>query len=311
MKSLHDCVHEYLAMRRALGFKLKTDERLLRDFAAFMERRHAKRITVKLAIKWAQQPRSVGSNYHVGRLRAVRSFARYCILIDPRTEVPSAGLLPRHRCLFQPHLYSANEVRRLMAACLQRRRAATSISRWTRFTLLGLLSVTGLRVSEALNLNMTDVDLDRGVLTIRNSKFGKSRLVPVHPSTRAALRNYLQRRNEYFTGRPIVPFFVSRHGTRMGHHALHKTFVILSKKIGLRKPSDRQGPRLHDFRHSMAVEVLRRCYRSSTDPERRLPALATYLGHTSLSYTYWYLHQNPSLMKQAMTRLERHWENLP
>ncbi len=311
MKPLHDYVYEYLAMRRALGFKLKTDERLLRDFAVFMERRHAKRITVKLAIKWAQQPGSADSNYHAGRLRAVRSFARYCIHVDPRTEIPPAGLLPRHRCLFQPHLYSADEVRRLMAASLQRRRAATSISRWTRFTLLGLLSVTGLRVSEALNLNLSDVDLDQGILTIRNSKFGKSRLVPVHPSTRAALRNYLQRRNEYFTGRPIVPFFVSRHGTRMGHHALHKTFVILSKKIGLRKPSDRQGPRLHDFRHSMAVEVLRRCYRSSTDPERRLPALATYLGHTSLSYTYWYLHQNPSLMKQAMTRLERHWENLP
>jgi integrase len=174
-----------------------------------------------------------------------------------------------------------------------------------------VLSVTGLRVSEALNLNLSDVDLDQGILTIRNSKFGKSRLVPVHPSTRAALRNYLQRRNEYFAGRPIMPFFVSRHGTRMSHQALHKTFVILSKKIGLRRPSDRQGPRLHDFRHSMAVEALRRCYRSSMDPERRLPALATYLGHTSLSYTYWYLHQNPSLMKQAMTRLEHHWENLP
>jgi len=311
MKSLHQCVHEYLTMRRALGFRLKKDERLLLDFAAFMKHRRAKRITVKLAIKWAQRTGSADQNYHAGRLRAIRSFVRYRILIDPCTEIPSADSLPRQRRLFHPHLYSKEEIRRLLAATLQRRRSATSISRWARFTLFGLLSVTGLRVSEALNLDLQDVDLDQGILTIRNSKFGKSRLVPVHPSTCAVLRDYLRRRNEYFAGRPIVPFFVSRHGTRMGHGTACKTFLILSRKLGLRKPSDRQGPRLHDFRHSMAVEVLRRCSRSGADPERRLPALATYLGHTNLSHTYWYLHQNPSLMKQAMTRLEHRWEGLP
>jgi integrase len=311
MNSLRECLHEYLAMRRALGFRLKKDERLLLEFAAFMERRRAKRITVKLSIKWAQRTGSTDRNYHAGRLRAIRSFARYRILIDPHTEIPSADILPRQRRVFHPHLYSEDEIRRLLAATLQRRRSATSISRWARFTLFGLLSVTGLRVSEALNLDLEDVDLDQGILTIRNSKFGKSRLVPVHPSTRAALVDYLRRRNEYFADRPIVPFFVSRHGTRMGYRALHDTFLILLRKLGLRKPSDRQGPRLHDLRHSMAVEVLRRCGRSGADPERRLPALATYLGHTNLSHTYWYLHQNPSLMKQAMTRLEGRWEDSP
>lgn len=181
MNSLHDCALEYLTMRRALGFKMKKYEGWLLDFAAFMERRRAVRITVRLALKWAQQTRSADQNYRASRLRAIRGFARYRSLIDPRTEIPPPDLLPTQRRRFQPYLYSEDEIRRLLAASLQPRRSATSISRWGRFTLFGLLSVTGLRVSEALNLDLNDVDLDQGVLTIRNSKFGKSRLVPVHP----------------------------------------------------------------------------------------------------------------------------------
>jgi integrase len=121
----------------------------------------------------------------------------------------------------------------------------------------------------------------------------------------------LQRRDEYFKGRLIVPFFVSRHGTRMSHIDAWKSFVRLSRKIGLRGPTDRHGPRLHDFRHTAAAQALLQCYRSGADPERRLPALSIHLGHTELSHTYWYLHQNPALMKQAVVRLERYWERSP
>jgi len=135
--------------------------------------------------------------------------------------------------------------------------------------------------------------------------------VTLHPSTRTALRNYLQRRNEYFKGHSLAPFFLSRHGTRMTHNDAWKSFVRLSRKIGLRGPTDRRGPRLHDLRHRVAVKALLQCYRSGADPERRLPALSTYLGHTELSHTYWYLHQNPALMKQAVARLERYWERSP
>jgi integrase len=215
--------------------------------------------------------------------------------------------MPRIQGRNRFYLYSDQEVRRLLAETLKHRVGATSISRWVRYTLYGLLSVTGLRIGEALRLNVTDVDVDHGILNIRDSKFRKSRLVPLHNSTRTALRNYLQRRDKFFRDRDIEPLFVSRHGTRMRHNDAWKSLVRLSRKIGLRGPTDRRGPRLHDFRHSAAAQVMLRCYRSGADPERRLPALSTYLGHVDLKHTYWYLHQNPALMKQAVNRLEHRW----
>ena len=201
MNSLRAGVSEYLELRRSLGFGLKKDEGLLRNFAEFMERRHAAHITAKLAVKWAQQPESTDANYLAGRLRAVRSFARYRILSDPRTEIPAADLLPRQRSAFRPHIFSEEEIARLLAACLQQRRGAKPISRWSRYTIFGLLSVTGMRVSEVLNLDLEDVDLDCGVITIRNSKFGKSRLVPVHPTTCDILKLYRERRDEFLAGK--------------------------------------------------------------------------------------------------------------
>ncbi|MGY2488421.1 tyrosine-type recombinase/integrase [Cupriavidus sp. CP313] len=308
MNTLRAGVSDYLELRRSLGFKLKKDERLLLDFAAFMERRHAVHITAKLAVKWAQQPASTDANYHAGRLRAVRSFARYRILTDPRTEIPATDLLPRQRSTFQPHIYSEEEIRRVLAASQQRRRGAKPISRWSRYAIFGLLSVTGMRVGEVLNLDLEDVDLDNGVLTIRNAKFGKDRLVPVHATTCEVLKTYRQHRDEFLAGRVVKPFFISPLGCRIAHGVLDRSFLRLTRKLGMRGASDTTGPRLHDLRHTMAVEVLRRCYRAGADPERRLPALSTYLGHVHLDYTYWYLHQNPSLMTEAMARLEHRWE---
>jgi integrase/recombinase XerD len=165
-----------------------------------------------------------------------------------------------------------------------------------------------MRVSEALNLDLEDVDLDYGVLIIRNSKFGKSRLVPVHATTCTILKLYLEQRNAFLAGRIARPFFISPLGRRITHSTLSLSFRRLSRKLGLRSVSDATGPRLHDMRHTMAVEVLWQCYGAGADPERRLPALSTYLGHSHLNYTYRYLHQNPPLMKQAVTRLERYWE---
>ena len=306
MSNLREGIADYLELRRSLGFKLKKDERLLLDFAQFMERRRATRITSKLALTWAQRPQSTDPNYLAGRLRAIRSFARYRIVADPRTEIPPTDLLPRQRSSFQPHIFSQEEMARLLAASLQRRRGAKPISRWSRYAIFGLLSVTGMRVGEALNLDLNDVDLDHGVLTIRNAKFGKSRLVPVHATTCTALKLYLEQREAFLAGRDAIPFFVSPLGRRITHSTLGLSFRRLCRKLGLR--GDAAEPRLHDMRHSMAVEVLRRCYGTGADPERRLPALSTYLGHTHLNYTYWYLHQNPGLMTEAMTRLQHRWE---
>jgi integrase len=308
VKSLRASAQDYLAMRRALGFKLQRHEAHLMSFVGFMQHHRARRITAKWMVRWVRENPSTDSSYQGLRFGAVRGFAAYHSSVDPRTEVPPADLMPRTPGRNRFYLYSDEEVQRLLAETLKHRVGATSISRWVRYTLYGLLSVTGLRIGEALRLNLADVDLDQGILTIRDSKFGKSRLVPLHSSTRIALGTYLQRRNDYSDRRDIEPFFVSRHGTRMRHNDAWKSLVRLSRKIGLRAPSDRRGPRLHDFRHRVAVQVMLRCYRSGADPERRLPALSTYLGHSDLKHTYWYLHQNPALMKQAVGRLERWWE---
>jgi len=308
MTSLREGIAEYLELRRSLGFRLKKDELYLGDFADFMERRHATHITAKLAVQWARRPASTDMNYHAGRLRALRSFARYRILSDPRTEIPATDLLPRRKINFQPHIFSQEEIERILAASWCQRRGAQRITHLGRYTIYGLISVTGMRVGEVLKLDLDDVDLDQGVITIRNTKFGKSRLVPVHETTRTALSYYRQQRDAFLAGRAARPFFISQINGRITHSALERSFRRLTRKLGLRDVSDSTGPRLHDLRHTMAVEVLRRCYAAGADPERRLPALSTYLGHTQLTYTYWYLHQNPGLMAEAVARLQHRWE---
>lgn len=309
MNSLRTGTTEYLELRRSLGFRLEKDERLLRSFAGFMERRLAVYITAKLAVEWAQEPTSTDANYRAGRLRAVRSFARHRILEDPRTEIPSAELLPRQRSTFRPYIFRQEEIDRILSTILKPHRGAKLISRWSRYAIFGLLSVTGMRVGEALKLDLADVDLDQGVLTIRNTKFGKSRLVPLHETTCAALKRYLEQRNAYLAGCAVKPFFISPLRLRIGHRTLDLSFMRLTRKLGMRGGTSNTGPRLHDLRHTMAVAALRQCYQMGANPERRLPALSTYLGHTHINYTYWYLHQNPALMTEAMVRLQHRWES--
>ena len=159
--------------------------------------------------------------------------------------------------------------------------------------------MAGLRISEARNLQTEDVDLQEGVLTIRGTKFGKSRLVPIHPSTCIVLSDYALRRDRWLARRPAA-FFVSSRGTRLDGAEIRRTFYTLSRQIGLRGPSDSHGPRLHDFRHRFAVETLVQWYRSGQDVERRLPILSTYLGHSHVAYTYWYLTACPELMGLAV-----------
>jgi len=183
---------------------------------------------------------------------------------------------------------------------------------WTYHCLFGLLSVSGLRVGEAQNLELPDVDLEAGVLTIRGAKFGKSRLVPVHASTRKVLADYIARRERMWARRPVSAYlFVSNWGNRLDGGDIRRTFYALSRQIGLRGPADSHGPRLHDLRHRFASKTLLRWYRAGEDAERRLPILSAYLGHVHWSDTYWYLSALPELMHEAMVRLERRWEDRP
>jgi integrase/recombinase XerD len=171
-----------------------------------------------------------------------------------------------------------------------------------------LLVVSGLRISEAIGLKLEDVDLSEGLLTVRGAKLGKSRLVPLHASTRQVLADYKSRRDDFLAGRPASYFFISQRGNHLDSGNVHRTFYQLSRQIGLRDPDSSSGPRLHDFRHRFAVETLLRWYRAGEDVERRLPVLSTYLGHVNVSDTYWYLTACPELMGLAIKRLERRWE---
>jgi integrase len=298
-------------MRRNLGFQLRTAGKLLLQFVAFMEQHRASVITTRLALAWAQQPQSVQPSEWARRLSIVRIFARYRHAADPRTEIPPDGLLPYRPKRARPYPYSDAEIRDLLHAAIHLpfHYERGKLRPWVYYCLFGLLSVTGLRLGEARNLELPDVDLNAAVLTIRGAKFGKTRLVPVHRSVCQVLADYLDRRRRHWRQRPASSYvFVSSRGNRLDVGDIHRTFYVLSRQIGLRGRADRRGPRIHDLRHRFAAQTLWRWYRTGEDPERRLPVLSAYLGHVHVADTYWYLSAWPELMRAATRRLEQRWE---
>jgi integrase len=314
MNTLREEVRDYLEMRRGLGFKLRETGKLLLVFVKFLEEHRSSFITTQLALAWAQLPSTVQPAEWAHRLSVVRTFARYRSATDPRTQIPPPGLLPFQPKRARPYLYSEEEIRSLLRAALRMpyRFQCGKLLPWTYYCLFGLLSVSGLRLGEARNLELQDVDLKAGVLTIRGAKFGKTRLVPLHASTCAVLADYLARRQRHWAGRTVSSYlFLSSWGNRLDGGAIHRAFYALSREIGLRGLSDSHGPRLHDMRHRFATNTLVQWYRSGQDPERRLPVLSAYLGHVHVADTQWYLEGSPELMREAMRRLERRWEGRP
>lgn len=308
MNTLQESLQDYTDLRRSLGYKMHDESRILPKFVEFMNMHQASHITTRLALEWAQKP-SVQPAEWARRLCFVRGFARYRSATDALTEVPPLELLPYRSTRAIPYMYSDEEIQRLLAAALQLPIAwpSTPLRPWVYHCLFGLLSVTGMRFSEALDLKVDDIDLEHSVLTIRAPKLGRTRLIPIHSSTFAVLSEYLERRRQFFD-RPISPFvFVSRCGTRLDGGRVHRAFYTLSRSVGLRRQGESKGPRLHDFRHRFAVQVLMRWYRLGEDPARLLPILSTYLGHVCVYETYWYLSSWPELMSQAMARLEKRW----
>lgn len=318
MNSLRQAVQEYLAMRRSLGFKLQRTGTMLLDFVRFLAQQRAPYITLPLALAWAQQPSGGQADTRAAqRLSCVRLFARFRSVTDPRTQIPPAGLLPFRPQRARPYLYSDNEIRQLLRATLTmplspRHRKRCALLPWVYYCLFGLLSVSGLRLSEARNIGLKDVDLRAGVLTIRGAKFGKDRLVPLHASTSKVLADYITRRQRHWAGQPVSSYlFVSSWGNRLDNAQIHRAFYAVSRRIGIRGSSASHGPRLHDLRHRFATLTLVNWYRSEQDPERRLPLLSAFLGHAHISDTQWYLSGSPELMREAMSRLEQRWERQP
>jgi integrase/recombinase XerD len=291
-------VRDYLTMRRALGFKLRREGQVLAQLAAYLERVGAEHLTAELALRWAQLPQNVAPITWAHRLGAARGFAAYLKTIDPATEIPARGLLPVTAPRPTPYLWSAEDVARLVRATGQLRpplRAATFEA------LFGLIAASGIRLGEAITLNRDDVDLAEGPLTIREAKFGHTRLVPLHPTVTETLGSYTERRDRLCPHPRSHTFFVSSVGTALLQGGVHHTFNQLTTDLGLRTATTR--PRVHDLRHSFAVRTLIDWHRAGLDIDSRMSVLSTYLGHVNPAGTYWYLSASPELMTLAAARL--------
>jgi len=294
MSTLRELLQDYLAMRRALGFKLRTEGTGLSSFVAFMEQAQADAISTDLALAWAKQPTSVQPTQWARRLSYVRGFARYCSAIDPRTEIPLLGLLPFPHRRPSPYFFADGDIDRLLQDALQLP-VKEDFANHTLYCLFGLLSVSGLRIGEALGLTLDDVDLDAGILTIRATKFGKSRLVPLHATTVEVLADYRERREQFLAGRQVPHWFVNARGGPLGYDYVLRTFHRLT--AGLPSQPGRSRPRPHDLRHRFALMTVVHWYRDGQDVQQRLPVLSAFLGHVQVSDTYWYLSACPELLR--------------
>ena len=301
MTTLEQHAADYLRIRRALGFKLERAEKLLDQYLAYLDTTGQDRVTIANALTWARMPAAGGGNWWAQRLSVVRCFATYLHALDPAHEIPPADALARRIRRAVPYLYTDQEIWALMAAT---DRLRGPLRRATYRTLIGLLAVSGMRVGEAIRLDRPDLDLAAGVVTIMDSKFGKSRELPLRPTTVAALREYLRIRDAHSRADVSDALLISPAGTRLIYCNVHATFRQLRADAGLRSTSSACRPRVHDLRHRFAVQTLLDWYRDGVDVQPRLPLLSTYMGHTHPRHTFWYLEAAPELMAIAGQKLE-------
>jgi integrase len=300
-------VEEYLAQRRAMGFKLARHEGLLADFARFSAERGEVKVTIQTALTWAALPSDTTLVWVAQRLSIVRGFARWLAALDPNTEVPPAGLVPAGPRRKTPFLYSQAEIAALMEAAgddPHPLRAATLE------TFIGLLVTTGMRASEAMALDIADLDPQRRLLMVCSTKFNKSRLVPVHASVLEALQAYLAVRDRLGVGPATAALFVWSSGNRLTHSVIQPAFRRLLAQAGI-TPRGSLRPRLHGLRHTFSVRTLLDWYADGGDVTARMPMLSTYLGHADPAATYWYLTGTPELLGLAAARLEAAFEVAP
>ncbi|MFZ0927198.1 MAG: tyrosine-type recombinase/integrase [Syntrophobacteraceae bacterium] len=299
-------VEEYLSYRRKLGFQLKIEGAQLLDFARYADKEACDdHLSIDLALRWARLPQNGSRLYWARRLEVVRCFARYLAVFDPLTEVPPKGILGPAHHRTTPHIYSSAEIEMILKACAELK-PADGLRPHTYVTLFGLLSCTGLRISEALKLMDADVDLDRGVLTIRETKFHKSRLIPLHPSATDAIRRYAHRRAYLCPIRACETFFVTENGKALPYSTVRWVFLTLSRSLGWNTGNMSPRCRIYDLRHTFATRQITLWQDQGKDVSTLLPALSTYMGHVKVSDTYWYLSAIPELFAVTVEAFERY-----
>ena len=301
-RTLAGHLDDYLTLRRALGCKLIRVERYLRQFLDYLGDRQQGTLTVEAAADWVSRSRHGAAAPGLG-MEAVRGFAVFLHAHDPAHEVPPPGLFPRRRVRAVPDRFSPAGIAALQAAA---GRLQGPLRAETYTTLIALLAVTGLRISEALALDDGDIDTGEGMLIVRQDKAQSFRLVPLHPTALAAVADYRRRRDQAFPGRAATAVLASRTGDRLTYNAVHKTFTGLVSAAGLGPRTGRCRPVIHGLRHSFAVNMLAGWYRDGADVPARLPWLSTVMGHSGPASTYWYVSSSPELMALAAQRLQDH-----
>jgi len=306
MSAMSKELDRYLAIRRSLGFDLRTDERVLRRFVAFAEQERVDHISAGFFLRWQAAFGKAGKATWARRLGIVRLFAQWLHGLDPGHEVPPQALIPARYRRARPYIYNDDEIRSIVATAAELP-SINGIRSLTYPVLFGLIAVTGLRVSEAVALDAEDIDLEAGLLTVRRGKLGKTRLLPLSASATAHLAAYAGERDRLL-GRRSKPFFVSEHGGRVTDCIARYNFAVVCQNIGLR-PTQKynrhgRGPRIHDLRHTFAVRTLVNWYRTGKDPAKEMIQLTTYLGHNDPANTYWYIEAVPELLELASRRAE-------
>ena len=309
MIPLAERVEQYLTQRDRFGTGLSASAiQVLRKFALFADNQGAERVTTDLFLCWKEQSGSKARWSWGSRLSHVRTFCRWLQSVDPRTEVPSLGLIPRNRQRPKPYIYTDDELAGIMTETA-RLPSKSGLRGPTYATLFGLLTVTGLRISEALGLDDNDVDPEAALLRIRHTKKDRSRIVAITPCTAERLMEYRSLRDRTLGAVETSALFVGERRRRVRIGTAEYNFVQVSQRIGLREcqPTGHagRGPRLHDMRHTMAVRTVINWYRSGLNPEREMYKLSTWLGHKSPSETYWYLEAVPERLQLATERAER------
>jgi len=303
--SMQERVEDYLKTRRRLGYKLKVEGSELLRFARFAdEHGNNMPLTIELAVAWANTSKKDSNLYRARRLETIRGLAKYCALFEPETQIPPIGLLGTEHRRLAPHIYTQKELRDLMKAATQLK-PHDGLRPITIRYLIGLLSATGLRVSEALHLTHADVDLKRKILMIRDAKFCKSRYVPLHRTATDALAKYGRLRDRLVpAGSDPKAFFLFDNGQPVNYRQALYAFQSLRRLLGW-DTNKKRLPRLHDLRHTFACHRLQLWYEEGVDVNNAILLLSVYLGHSKISDTYWYLTGIPSLMSIAAERFER------